>query len=202
MIIVFLLVLSGVSLMKVNDMASLIDKMYKHPYAVGTSIREIQASMMAIHRSMKDTTLSSNEQEIAAAILDVNEHEQRVFDLFVLIKERYLGDQTHIDDALKMFKDWRNIREEVIILTKAGQKAEASAITKGKGQAHVRLLTAKLKQVKDFAENKARNFHLSAQEEQKQALIFLLIISVFTVFLSIVIARVITRSGSAKHVML
>ena len=72
-------------------------------------------------RSMKDVTLSRNDDELEAAINIVNQLEQEVIKKYGLIFERFLGDPSSVREKYTTFLHWKEIRDEVIRLVKDGR---------------------------------------------------------------------------------
>ncbi|VAX22796.1 hypothetical protein MNBD_NITROSPINAE03-337, partial [hydrothermal vent metagenome] len=153
-------------------LANEVNRMYTHPLAVTRASLRANSDIMAMHRSMKDVVLASNEDELKNAVAIVDDFESKVLDEMIIVQERILGEEGKklAADAFKAFKDWRAIRQEVISLAKAGKVDEAIAITKGKGADHVRYLDMKAEQLWKYAENKGRSFNVEAQAYVKSSL--------------------------------
>ncbi|MCW9033970.1 MAG: methyl-accepting chemotaxis protein [Alphaproteobacteria bacterium] len=157
-ILILIAVLGLLSIRDLGQMYGFTQKLYKHPFAVSNGMLEINGYITAIHRDMKDVALAKNDAQIQTAIEKVDAGEKKVLEIFELIKERFLGDQTQVNEARQAFIDWKIIRDEVIKLRKAGDIAGAAAITKQKGAAHVKMLNSKVQGLIDFAKNKAVEF--------------------------------------------
>lgn len=188
-IIIFLLVgLGAFSLFYLNAIASEIQNLYNHPYAVSNAARNININLVSMHRYMKDVALAENEQQIRNATNFVDKHEQHVLDNFDTIYDRYLGKQSDIQSAYKAFRDWKVIRDEVIFLKTKGEDKNAADITRNKGADHVALLNKETQKLIDFADNKAKTFIKNATDKKKHALIVVIILLVITVIGSIIIS--------------
>ena len=66
-IVALMLVAGFYSVREANALAQLTEKLYKHPLAVSTSIRDVHADIIAMHRSMKDVALAQSPQQMQAA---------------------------------------------------------------------------------------------------------------------------------------
>ena len=158
-----------VALHENNKIVELNDKMYRHPFSVSNAVLKANTDIIAMHRYMKDVVLSANKDDLEAAILLVDQHEQEVYRHFKLIKERFLGDEETVNLSYKAFMDWKAIRNEVIALQRNNQNKEAAAITVGKGAMHVKLLTQRMDVLTNFARNKALEFKDNSQKAYEKS---------------------------------
>lgn len=143
----------------VRNMNSITQEIIDHPYVVSNTVRDIEINIYAIHRTMKDVTLATNDFQFNRAIEDVNEYEKLIFKKFELLEDRFLGDFNTVTRAKKCFKKWKPIRDEVINLVQEGNIHQAAEITKGKGAIHVKLLFMKTDEMIIFSSNKAKEFN-------------------------------------------
>lgn len=192
--IVLILIVSVFAIYQLTSLAELTTKMYLHPLTVSNAIREIETKIAEMHRSMKDVALAENTASLEAAVKAVDTGEQEVYETFDIIKERFLGDQKDVDDLIQTFDQWKPIRDEVIRLMKNGEKAEAAAITSGKGYNHVRALEEKIHGLIDFASNKAEQFLGNAHAEANEAYILTIALLCIAVVVGIVVAVFLSRT--------
>jgi len=169
LIILLLLAQAVLSLSYLSTIATQVEKLYEHPYAVSNATRDIRTDLVSMHRYMKDVALAENDEKVSLASALVNEHEQRVLKSFELIFERYLGDSNDIQVAYKAFVDWKLIRDEVIRLKRKGHDKKAADITRGKGADHVALLNRETQKLVDFADNKAKIFLNNSVDAKSRA---------------------------------
>lgn len=193
---VIILLFGGTSLLAIrsmNRLAGLTDNLYRHPFVVSTSVLRANSNMMAMHRSMKDVALASNEHQIQIAVNAVNQAEKKVVDDFKRINERFLGNKMLVREALQAFKDWKPIRDEVIALMRSGEKNKAAAITREKGATQVELLNGRMTQLMDFAENKAGEFHENSITISYNVQRMVMVMLVFSLLTGILLAILMTR---------
>ena len=155
---------------EMNRLANLTHKLFMHPYAVSTNLRDIETQIVAMHRSMKDVALSRNEAELEGATRAVDALEKGTFKHFDLVRERFLGNPQMVEDAYTAFVDWKVIRDEVIGLRKAGDREGAAAITKGKGVEHIAKINTALGKLLDFANNKGEEFYANSNSARDSIL--------------------------------
>lgn len=170
-IVLFLvLVLSAISIGSLKTLSALTVKLYKHPYTVSTAILRIDGNIVRMHRSMKDVALATDAAGIDKAAATVAQYEAQVYKDLDIIYERFLGDKAKVDEAKKLFHDWKPIRDEVIALMHAGARKEAGAITKEKGARHVKAINTSIVGFIDFAQGKADSFLKGAAAKREGAL--------------------------------
>ena len=182
------------SIYNLLEMSQITQKMYRHPFTVSNTVRDINSNIIAMHRSMKDVALSRNEIELENAITAVNKLEQKVIEDFNIVFERFLGDQSDVKYKYNMFIEWKKIRDEVITLVRQGNKKDAAEITKYKGAIYVKNLTSEMNDLIEFANNKAVTFFNHAQAEEKKSIYILMMLLVVILIFSIYISNKITTN--------
>lgn len=198
LIIIIAIIISLIEAAQMGKIAANVDKLYRHPYAVSTAMLRIDGNIVRIHRSMKDVALATTDGQIKAAIGQVDIYSQKVNEDYEIVKERFLGDPKMVEEGIKLFIDWKPIRDEVIALMQDGKRKEAATITKEKGAAHVKKINQSIVGFIKFAEGKATGFvsasDKQAESAQLQSKAILAVAVVFAIFLAIFITRTITVS--------
>lgn len=186
-LVILLFIGQGVfSLIYLNTITAQTENLYQHPYAVSNAARNISMGLISMHRYMKDVVLAENEQKIKIASSLVDEHEQQVLRNFDLIFDRYLGEHRDVQNAYRAFVDWKDIRDNVIVLKTNGKNIEAADITRGKGADHVALLNREAQKLVDFADKKAKDFLDNAVDAKNNAFIVITTLLVATVIATII----------------
>jgi len=194
-IIVVVVVLGNVyQLNRIRAIGDLTTRLYDHPYTVSNAVRSAQTAIVRMHRSMKDVALAETSEDINAAVAQVDEYEQIVYERLETAKEQFLGDKQQFDDLIDEFAAWRTIRERVITLTRAGQRAQAAAITKGEGADHVGKLENDVRALREFADGKATDFLTGAQTADDQAFLWTIVLMIVNIVLIVWIAISTIRS--------
>ncbi len=151
------------SIRSADQLATTTNKLYRHPMAVSTSIRDIDTSLVAIHRSMKDVAMAQSIDQLDKAYAAAEAQVAKAQGAFTVLNERFLGDKADIKAAEALFADWRPIREKVVAQTRIQLENDAAAITKGEGAAHIVKVVAAVDELIEFAAGKAGEFHRNAQ---------------------------------------
>lgn len=188
-----ILLLGGANLLafkSMNTLSDLTNKLYRHPFTVSISVLRANRKIVAMHCSMIDVVSAKNNHQMLTAINRVNQLEENVYKNFTLIDERFQGDKKLVNDALKMFRNWKPIRDEVIALVNSKEKEKATAVVKEKETMHMALLNNSMKLLEDFAMSKADEYHKNADKTNTNVqrmvggmLIFSLIIVTILAFL-------------------
>ena len=160
------------SLIQMNVLAGLTTDMFNHPLQVTRAVLSADTGIVKMHRSMKDVTMSTDAAGVEAAQAKVVEYEEDVYAQFDIVEEWILGDEGKalIAEAIQLFRDWKPIRDEVISLEKAGETAQAAAVTRGNGADHVELLNSQMSKLKDYAATKATEMYDDAQATRSEVL--------------------------------
>lgn len=187
------LVLGITALFDMQKLSSLTAKLYRHPYAVSTAMLRIDGNIVKIHRAMKDVALAKSPAEMDKAMGLVSNFEQAVYDDFKIVEERFLGDKGTVHKAVQLFRDWKPIRDEVVENMKKGNRAQAAAITKGKGAQHVGKLNDSIGGFIKFAEGKATGFNKMAGAAGDSAFTFVFAMLITIMVVCVLVAWLVTR---------
>ena len=192
--IILMIILGGFTQTEINQLGSLTEKLYKHPFTVSTHMLRINGNIVKMHRSMKDVALAKNAPQIDAASAKVSEFEQLVIDDFKMVEERFLGDKSHVFEARDLFINWKPIRDEVIQHMRRGERQKAADITKAKGAEHVASLMDSTQYLIDYAFNKADAFMENASNVRDTSISVAYGVVIASVIIAFLLAFVITRS--------
>lgn len=134
--IAILIAFAWFSTSKMKSLSQQTGELYHHPFVVSATLGRINTNIIKMHRAMKDIALTADIEKSQRDIAAVDELQMKILDDFRIIGKEFPG--TNADEtALKLFTDWKVIREEVFSLIRAGKIPEAAGITKGKGAAQV-----------------------------------------------------------------
>lgn len=195
-ILLFSFIIGIIAFIEIKTISKNTESIYRHPLTVSNSVRDINISINAIHRSMKDVVLAKNIEELYESILLVNKHDRQVYTSFKIVKERFLGDKEVVNDAYSAYRDWEKIRNEVILLKKGGHDERAADITRGRGAFHVNLLFEKTKILTDFAQSKADEFYHNTIESEEKSIAILISSISLILLISLITAVWLSKSIS------
>ena len=183
-VLVFVAILGAVAWYQADSLWQETKGLYEHPLTVRKAIDKLTIDILAMHRDMKDLVMTDNEQERQAIIRNIDTREADASRQFDILYNRYLGNRSDIDEVRNYFLQWKSIRDETTRLLRAGKTAEAVKRTKSEGidSDHVERLLDEIKDISDFAENRAEKFYADAQKE-KDVLMGRLVLVLSAIFL-------------------
>ncbi len=179
---------------KMQVLAGLTEKLYRHPYTVSNATRDIQIGVTAIQARMKDIRLADSTVDIDSATEDIDRLEAEVLDHFAVLKERFLGDQTIIDRGRSSFQEWRPLRDEITTLIKAGNRVEAQVLIHGREAPQLQRIESAIGEILNFAGDMGIKFIRNASEVRRQTILSMFLLLAVTTFTGASIAFVITVS--------
>ncbi|MSM39353.1 MAG: HAMP domain-containing protein [Geobacter sp.] len=193
-ILTLLVGVGGYSLNRMTLLADLTTDLYEHPFTVRKSIRDAYLNLMKMNRSINRMVTAPGNETLSVDLQTIHDTELEFQKNMHMLKERFQGNQSEVDDVAKTYDEWKPLRDRVIALVVANQKVKAREVYAGMD---ARLFTTLDKESADIlaiADNKAATLFSDAQQTAK----FSLILTTLAVVLSagIVIAVAITLSRS------
>ena len=132
-IILFLVILLGVVAgRQAESLWQETQGMYDHPLQVRRAVGEIQADILAMYLAMREASEAEDEATLMQMIQKADHYEADAHRQFSILYERYLGPRSDIEVAERTFVEWKAIRDEIIRLTRADQRAEAAQLGPGR----------------------------------------------------------------------
>jgi two-component system cell cycle sensor histidine kinase/response regulator CckA len=164
-VLMALLVIVGLwCLHQINDLYEINQSLYRHPFTVSNAVLRIENNVVKIQRNLKDIVLTDDPESVKRYTLEIDNLERESFQDFKIISERFLGEKSRHLAALEKFKEWKPIRESVILMMDQGHRKEAAELTRGEGANHVDSILFAMTDLHNFARNKAATFYKEAQE--------------------------------------
>jgi methyl-accepting chemotaxis protein len=180
------------ALQTVAGTADFTRKLYHHPYAVSVASLQLNGDMIAINRSMKDVLLAKNGEQIDKAVAAVNASDADAVAQLKILRERFQGDATIVNELEKTVLDWRPVREQVIALVRDNKKEAAVEVVASKGAAAVKAINEKTAGIIELARNRGASLSQQADESYQQALLVTGIATALLAVVGVVIALVST----------
>lgn len=162
--IVFVFIISVMSLYYINTIHTITENIYNHPLKVSNAALNVQKGVFKIHRDMKDIVLSSNLNELEIFLEDVENEEKNVYKNLEIIRNNILGQEglTLYKQTYNLFKLWKPIRTRVVLLMKKKDYKDAINLTKQEGAVHVESLEKSASVLANYAHHKADKFKRKA----------------------------------------
>ncbi|ADR34103.1 multi-sensor signal transduction histidine kinase [Sulfuricurvum kujiense DSM 16994] len=145
-------------------------EIFEFPFQISNAALIVQSEVYKMHRDMKDIVLSVSDEELERKINEVNTHERHVYDYLSVVREKVRDEKGKQLErqTRELSRAWKPIRDEVVELVRGGHRAEAIAITKGKGAKQVLELEHSTSALYQYANNEAHRFknHSNAMHSQ------------------------------------
>jgi signal transduction histidine kinase/DNA-binding response OmpR family regulator/HAMP domain-containing protein len=160
-------ILGFISYQHTNEIAQQTETMYDHPLQVSRAVGELKFNITAMHREMKDLFLPESDERMPVTISNIELYKSDAFEQINILSKWYLGPRPDIDTLKQNFILWNSMREETILLLRAGKKTEAALRTYTEdGIAGIQFenVLISLDKVDVFAQNKAKSLQTKTQE--------------------------------------
>ncbi len=200
--LILLLLFTVILLFTLNTIHSLYDNVkmtHDHPLVVTRASTMIAALVTAMHRSMKDVSLSYDKEERDRYVDIVSNDEIEAMRQYDIVKKQILGDegQVMVLNAQEDFLKWKPIRQRVIDLMEAGKYTQAQEITRIEGADYVEFLVSDLAKLDEYAAIKALGFNEESSNLTKRIQTFtisgLILIGLSGIFISFYLSLSITN---------
>jgi signal transduction histidine kinase/CheY-like chemotaxis protein/HAMP domain-containing protein len=197
--LVFIIVLALNSYFQVNQIHTQMDETYNHPMIVLQTTGTLGISLLTIQRNIKDMLITTDENEIAEDLHQVELMKINTLEEIDILYNHYLGPRDDIDKLKQAFIKWHSIHDETIRLIYAGKIREAADRTRsyGIGGRQAVVLLKALKKIDDFARNKFDTFYRTSLELcdswKKQLLLLIVFIFLISIIVNYILIRNIRR---------
>lgn len=182
-------VISVSYLRDIKRLQKVTNDIIEHPFAMCNSVRNIDISINAMHRSLVDVVLSENEEDLDRALSVMNDNETFIYGNFEIVKEQFLGELELVDEVYTSFNDWKPVRNEIVELVLKGDVENATRLIKEKENDHLALLLDKNRKMMDVMTQKAARFNqnsiITSEKSKSGFMLFLMAISVLGIVLSL-----------------
>ncbi|MBF0209375.1 MAG: methyl-accepting chemotaxis protein [Desulfamplus sp.] len=161
--------ISGIG--KINLIENNLNKLYRHPHTVITTMLKIDGNIIRMRLAMRYLRLAKNSDDFKKIEQQLSDYEAEIFKDFDLVKERFLGDQTIVNDSIELFRGWKAFRDEEIELVKISDIKSANDVAENKVIPHADKINKATNLVIEFAEKKAFEFMSNSEKEASSAII-------------------------------
>ncbi|AEY64554.1 HAMP domain-containing methyl-accepting chemotaxis protein [Clostridium sp. BNL1100] len=182
------------SLMALQRMDELSDKIYFNSFAARVAVLEAEGDIFAINRSMKDVVLSDNTEQLETAINDIDKYTGEIKQNFEDLQKAFTGDKSLVDGLVKSFNEWTAMREEIIKLTKEGNKDQAVEKSRTNNEEQVKKIEEYVHALTEVTKSDAESFNNEISYTNQASRIFIFILLAAVVVVSILVAIFLTLS--------
>lgn len=193
-ILALLIGVGGYSLNRMNLLADITNNMYEQPFTVRKAIRSAYLDLMQMNRSLNKMVTSKASGAVNAELQAVNDSEKAFIKNMGIVKDRFSGRQSEVDDVLKTYDEWKPLRDEVITLVLDNRKETARTLLADIESKLFTRLDKESADILNVADNQATEFFKSAQNAARMSLILTSIAVIAAAGIVVLIAVTLTRS--------
>ncbi len=194
-IIILMMIITGAyALNRLDYLASLTSNLYEHPFTIRKSVREASLSFIKMHYKLKDSLTAKDSATLNANLREISEQEKNFHTKMDLIQERFLGKKSEVDDVLRVFEDWKRLKDQAVAALKANKRDVASQLVRTIDADQYVAFEKEMEQILVIADNDATNFMKEARIAAKNSYVMLLLAVIAGIALAVGIAIFLTRS--------
>jgi methyl-accepting chemotaxis protein len=194
-IIVALLVsVGGYSLNRMSHLSGLTAELYDHPFTVRKSIRDAYLNLMQMNFTLNKLASAPNAASLPTDLQTLQDADKEFRKNMALVKERFLGKQSDVDDIFRVYEEWRPVRDRLVALIVAGQQAKAKQLQTGSEAQLFARMDKESGEVLKFADSKAAAFMENARQTARESYLLVALAIVLAVGIVLIVAVALTRS--------
>lgn len=185
-ILLFVVLLGGISFFNINNEWQNTEALYNHPFTVQRAIGKTSEDVLNIRVVMKELVTEKNDQKVQDRIIAISSYEADINKQLEVLYSAYLGPKSDIDEVNTEIVKYKVIRDEIIRLFKEGNITEAAKRVNSDGIGGItwqRVMTG-LNRIDTFASNKANQFYTDARNSKNGSVLHLGIVLGVILFLS------------------
>jgi methyl-accepting chemotaxis protein len=194
-VIVALMIITGLyALNRVSFVASRTTELYEHPFTVRKSIRDANLNFTKMQYKLKDAVLAREGRTADADLKEMYGFEKEFNGNMELVRERFLGKKSDVDDIQRVYEEWKGLRDRVIAELKAERHDAASRLMAGIETNQFPAMERDMADVFTFADNKAAIFYKESEEAARRSYALILLLNAAAIAFAVIIAVFLTRS--------
>ena len=149
---------------------NLTNTIYEHPLQVSNAALNAKIDILKIHRSMRRVTRTQEVIKLHEIQQDIRRDEAEFYTNLDIIRARILGDQGKEleKNAREQFHKWKEIRDEIMALAMEQKWEESNNLNRVQGDAPVASLEERMRELTNYARNKADGFIKDAAREEQR----------------------------------
>lgn len=193
-IIIFLLIVGVIYNFKLIDyFTKQSTNIYKHPYAVSNTIRDIKIKLFEIEIELRDVLIANKIHELTKVTTFIRSKEHSIMKDINTLNNRYLGNKNDIRNFENSLAKLTQTRLEIISLFRFGKTKDALKLKISFENKQLKEVEKTLEVIAVFAKNKGKSYFNKIQKTASFTfnitIIFAIIIVVFSIIISLYIIR-------------
>lgn len=196
-LILLSMIIAAISIIKVTQISSDFNSLYKHSLVVSNKVRDINSNIVNLRYQTDKILNSDSETEMILHEKSAAHFDSIIFNDIIIVKQLYLGDKSLVDSVRSYFENTKQITNEYIEMYKLGKKDSSRILATAKSDKNFDLISAKLKYMSDFATSKAEELQHNVKKNRQSAyfsLISIIILLLLTgLSLSVILSHRISK---------
>lgn len=193
-VLALLIGVGGYSLNRMNLLAGLTNNMYEKPFTVRKAIRSAYLNLMQMNRSLNLMVTSKTSGAVSAELQAVNDSEKEFRRNMGIVKDRFSGNQSEVNDVIRTYDEWKPLRDQVITLVLDNRKDIAKTLLADIESKLFTKLDKESADVLTIADKEATEFFQGAQSAASMSLILTSLAVAVAAGIVVIIAVTLTRS--------
>lgn len=193
-VLALLIGVGGYSLNRMNLLAGLTNNMYEKPFTVRKAIRSAYLDLMQMNRSLNLMVTSKTSGAVSAELQAVNDSEKEFRRNMGIVKDRFPGNQSEVNDVVRTYDEWKPLRDQVITLVLDNRKDIAKSLLADIESKLFTKLDKESADVLTIADKQATEFFRGAQSAARMSLILTSFAVAVAAGIVVIIAVTLTRS--------
>jgi len=194
-IIVALMIITGVyALDRLGYVASRTTELYNHPFTVRKNIRDANLNFVKMHYKLKDAVLANGGSSVNSDLRDMYSLEKEFKGNMEVVKERFLGKKSDVDDIYRVYDEWKQARNQVVAALRTNKHDIALQLVADMDANQLGVMEKEMADVFTFSDNKAATFFKESEEAARQSYALILVMKVTEIAFAFIIALFLVRS--------
>jgi methyl-accepting chemotaxis protein len=194
-IIIALMIITGAyALDRLSYVASRTTELYEHPFTVRKNIRDANLNFTKMQYKLKDAVLAKESGAVNADLKEISAFENEFKVNMEVVKERFLGKKSDVDDIFRIYVEWKQLRDQVVAAVKENKHDTAAHLMAGIDANQFPAMEREMADVFTFVDNKAATFYKESQEAARESYLLILVMNVMEIIFAVIIALLLIRS--------
>lgn len=194
--LLFVGVLGLISFTQMDQLHNNTEESYQHPLQVRRAIGSLDNDILSIRLGQRDLILAKSDQEKQAAIQLIELADADAENQLSIIKERYLGPPSDVEEAHQAYIIWKTSSDENIKWALSGEIEKAMESQRSEGLLGSRRsnMLDSINKIDQFVRNKADSLYLSSIELHTKVNLQLILLIALILLLSLIISYILLRN--------
>ena len=136
----------------------------QRPATINNVVLKIESNIIRIQTIMEKLVFSEYPAELSGEVKSIDQLEEIIHNDFKAMGAHFHRDNAEFIKAATLFREWKDIRDDIIRLTTAGPSLRAKEIVRGKCAEHAQEIREALMALNRFSQKRAENFNPAASE--------------------------------------